>query len=95
MIIKAALVETQSETVALVMAPAELMTDAVKSNNIIQTLQKLSFPGKQVVLMSRSPVRGYIYFGRKDLVDFFNSGVVQIEVLWKYFKDYTVNIPGL
>jgi len=90
--IKAALLKVQTETVALVMAPAEFVTNSAKGNNIISTLQRLTFPGKPVVLVSRVPGRGYVYVGRYDLVNYFNRADIQMEDIWGSFKDYSVNL---
>jgi hypothetical protein len=93
--IKAALLKVQNDTVALVMAPAEFVTNHSTGNNIVNVLQRLTFQGKPVVLVSEVPGRGYVYYGRQDLMDYFNRANIQIEDIWSSFKDYTVNIPGM
>lgn len=92
MIVKAALLKVQTETVALVMAPVQYVTDRTKGNNIVSTLQRLTFQGKPVVLVSKVGRRN-VYVGRQDLVNYFEREDLQLEEIWTAFKDYSVNIP--
>jgi len=95
MIIKAALLKIQNETVALVITPTDFVTNHTTGNNIINVLQRLTFQGKQVVLVSSLTGRDSVYYGRQDLMDYFNRENIQIDDIWNSFKDYTVNIPGM
>ena len=93
MIIKAAILRIQNDTVALVIVPNEFVTNHATGNNIIKVLQLLTFPGKQVLLVTVLSGR-YVYYGRQDLMDYCNSENT-IDNVYSSLRDYSVNFPGM
>jgi hypothetical protein len=93
MIIKAAVFKLQNETVAVAIAPTKFVDNHAAGDNLIYGLERLLFHGMQVVLVSRAPGRGWVYYGRRDLMDTFNREDIPIETM--PFKDYSVDIPGM
>lgn len=91
--VKAAVFKLQDDTVAVVIAPVKFIDNHTAGDNLIYGLQRLSFQGMSVVLVSRAPGRGWVYYGRRDLMDLFNNGGIPIETM--PFKDYSVDVPGM
>ncbi len=92
MIIKAAHLNLQNETVVVVIAPTKYVDNHATADNIISLLERMLFRGMPVVLISRAPGRGWVYYGRQDLMNTLNRDGVPLERM--RFQDYSVDIPG-